>query len=180
MASRYTFTDFSPSWPAEFAAEADRLRDLLGDQLQEVHHIGSTSVPGLAAKPVIDLLPVVRRLELVDECSPKLAAAGYRAWGEYGIAARRLFTKDCNGLRTHNIHVFAVGSPAIERHLAFGAYLRAHVEVRDEYAALKREVYARRPADIAAYCDGKDAGIKRVEPVAVAWYREQGGGDANG
>jgi GrpB-like predicted nucleotidyltransferase (UPF0157 family) len=172
--SRYTFTEYSPAWPADFAAEAARLRELVGAELLDAHHIGSTSVPGLAAKPVIDLIPLVREVSAMDRLSPRLAAAGYRAWGEYGIPGRRLFTKDHDGARTHNLHFFAGGCPEVERHLAFAAYLRSHPAACREYEALKREAYAHHPADIAAYCDFKAAWIQRVEPLAVQWYREQG------
>jgi GrpB-like predicted nucleotidyltransferase (UPF0157 family) len=180
MASRYFFSEYSRDWPVEFHREADRIRRLLEDAIADVHHIGSTSVPGLAAKPVIDLLPVVRGIAEVDERASSLVTDGYKSWGEYGIAGRRFFTRDCDGVRTHNVHVFAADSPEIERHLAFAAYLHAHEEVRREYEALKREVYARHPADIAAYSAGKDAWIKRFEPLAVAWYRKRGqrNGDA--
>lgn len=172
MPSRYTFTEYSTDWPLEFQREAEKLRSLLGDELVAVHHVGSTSVPGLPAKPIIDLLPLVRDIQHVDDCTPQLEQQGYKAWGEYGLAGRRFFTKDRGEFRTHNIHVYADGDPAVERHLAFCAYLRAHPKVCTEYAELKRQVYARHPADIAAYSDGKDAWIKRVERVAIDWYRD--------
>jgi GrpB-like predicted nucleotidyltransferase (UPF0157 family) len=174
MTCRYLFAEYSPEWPARFQKEAGRMRRLLGDTMVDAHHIGSTSVPGLAAKPVIDLMPVVREIALVDERDSEMVAEGYRSWGEHGIAGRRFYTRDRGGVRTHNVHVFAAGSPEIERHLALAAYLRAHPEVRREYEALKRAVYAEHPDEIAAYCAGKDAWIKRMEPVAVEWFRQQG------
>jgi GrpB-like predicted nucleotidyltransferase (UPF0157 family) len=173
LPSIYTFSEYSPAWPAEFAAEADRIRALLCEDLVAVHHIGSTSIPGLAAKPVIDLLPIVHEISIVDKREADFVAANYQAWGEYGINGRRFFTKDRNGVRTHNVHVFAVGSTQIERHLAFCAYLRSHSYLRAEYEALKRDVYARHPANIAGYMEGKNAWIQRVEPLAVQWYRQQ-------
>ena len=173
MPSQYTFTDYSPAWPAAFNQEAKRLKSLLGDELIIVHHIGSTSVPGLAAKPIIDLLPLVRTIETLDDLTPMLEDAGYQAWGEYGLAGRRYFTKDRDAYRTHNIHIYQLGNPDVERHLAFCAYLRSHAQVRDEYAALKRDVYAQHPADIFAYNDGKNAWIKAIEIVALEWYRQQ-------
>jgi GrpB-like predicted nucleotidyltransferase (UPF0157 family) len=173
MPSQYTFTDYSPAWPAAFEQEATRLRLLLGDELVRVHHIGSTSVPGLAAKPIIDLLPLVRDIAAIDGLTPRLEHAGYQAWGEYGLAGRRYFTKDDGAYRTHNIHIYQVDDPERERHLAFCAYLRHHAQIRDEYAALKREVYAQHPDDIIAYNDGKNTWIKAVEAVALAWYRQQ-------
>jgi GrpB-like predicted nucleotidyltransferase (UPF0157 family) len=76
-------------------------------------------------------------------------------------------------LRTHNIHIYETGSPGVERHLALSAYLRHNASARREYEALKREVYARHPADIVAYNEGKDALIKRLEMAAVHWWRRQ-------
>jgi GrpB-like predicted nucleotidyltransferase (UPF0157 family) len=171
MPSRYTFTDYSPDWPLEFERESERLKPLLGDTLLTVHHIGSTSVPGLAAKPIIDLLPVVRDIASVDERTPRMEEAGYRAWGEYGLPGRRYFTRDRDEYRTHNIHIYQADNPDIERHLAFCAYLRSHASACREYEALKREVHEHHPADIAAYNDGKNAWIKRVEALALTWYR---------
>ena len=85
MPSRYRFAEYSSEWPREFEREAKRWRELLGAELIEVHHIGSTSVPGLAAKPIIDVLPLVREIGRVDEVSAALEDAGCKAWGEYGI-----------------------------------------------------------------------------------------------
>jgi len=171
MPSKYTFTDYSADWPVEFEREAARLRSLIGDEVIAIHHIGSTSVPDLPAKPVIDLLPVARDITTIDDCTSQLEEAGYKAWGEYEITGRRLFTKDRDEYRTHNIHMFQVGNPQIERHLAFCAYLRHHEDARREYAALKREVYKLHPADILAYSDGKDVWIERVERLAIDWFR---------
>jgi GrpB-like predicted nucleotidyltransferase (UPF0157 family) len=173
MPSRYTFADYSPEWPSEFEREAGRLRALLGEELVAVHHVGSTSVPGLAAKPIIDLLPLVRAIAAVDDSTPRLRKAGYRDWGEYGLPGRRLFTRDRGEDRTHNVHVYQFDHPDVERHLAFCAYLRHHEPARREYEALKRAVYGQHPADIQAYNDGKNEWIKRLEPVAVEWYRRQ-------
>jgi len=175
MPSRYTFTDYSPAWPADFRREAENLKRLLGYELLSVHHIGSTSVPGLAAKPIIDLIPLVRDITYVDEHTSVLQEAGYKAWGEYGLPGRRYFTKDRDGFRTHNVHIYQVDDPDVDRHLAFCAYLQSHEHARTEYEALKREVYARHPADIDAYNEGKDAWIRRVEPLALEWYRRQAG-----
>ncbi len=171
MPSLYTFTDYSPDWPAAFVREAERLKALLGDALVAVHHIGSTSIPGLAAKPIIDLLPLARDLSHIEAATPVLQEASYTAWGEYGLPGRRYFTRDSGAYRTHNVHIYQADNPDIERHLAFCAYLRSHAQARAEYEAIKREVYERHPADILAYNDGKDAWIKSVEPIALEWYR---------
>jgi GrpB-like predicted nucleotidyltransferase (UPF0157 family) len=170
-ASIYSFSDYSPSWPAQFEAEADALRSLLEDNLLAIHHVGSTSVPGLAAKPTIDLLPVVSSLARLEVQTTRLVENGYRAWGEYGLKGRRFFTKDLRLVRTHNIHAYQMDDSEIERHLGFCAYLRAHESVRKEYEALKRTVYQQHPTDIAAYNEGKNAWIKATEQIAIQWYR---------
>jgi GrpB-like predicted nucleotidyltransferase (UPF0157 family) len=177
MPSLYIFSEYSVEWPHQFEEEAARWRAYfrdasLDDAIVAIHHVGSTSVPGLASKPIIDLLPLVRDIAQVDVLTPALQTLGYKAWGEYGLPGRRFFTKDANGYRTHNIHIYQYDNPDVERHLALPAYLRCHATARREYETLKRQIYAEHPADIAAYNDGKDAWIKRLEPIAVAWYRQ--------
>lgn len=172
MPSRYTFEPYSADWPRLFELEAVRIRELLGNELVAVHHIGSTAIPGLAAKPIIDFLPVVRVIERVDSLVPAFEAAGYRPWGEYGLPGRRYFTRDdVAGTRTHNIHIYGEGNGEIDRHLAFRDYLRAHPPLQTEYEEVKRQAYALHPADIERYNDAKDAWIKRVERQAIEWHR---------
>jgi GrpB-like predicted nucleotidyltransferase (UPF0157 family) len=171
MPSLYCFRKYSPEWPLEFEREAQRLRGIFGAEIVSIHHIGSTSVPGLDAKPIIDLLPLVHDISRVDGYTDRMTAAGYRVWGEYGLPGRRYFTKDSGEYRTHNIHMYAVSDPAVHRHLALCAYLRAHPDAQAEYVAVKRAAYAQHPADIEAYNNAKDAWIKRTEKVALTWYR---------
>ena len=164
-------TDYDPAWPERYRREAEAIRAVLGDRLVELHHIGSTAVPGLAAKPVIDILPVVRTLEGIDSCNPGFAALGYECMGEFGIPGRRYYRKG-GAERTHQIHLFAAESRAeIERYLAVRDYLRCHPEAAAAYAALKRELAARFPWDIDGYCDGKDAFVRELEQKALAWRR---------
>lgn len=173
MPSRYTFTTYSPEWPREFAREAERLQALLGEEMITIHHIGSTSVPGLEAKPIIDLMPLVHDITRIDGYTDAMTAAGYTAWGEHGLPGRRYFTKDAGEVRTHNAHIYGVDNPEVVRHLAFCTYLRAHPDACTEYVAIKRTAYAQHPADIQADNDYKNAWIKRMEGVAIAWYQEQ-------
>jgi len=173
MPSHYTFIDYDPDWPKAFEREAERLRAILGDALVEIHHVGSSSVPGLAAKPIIDMLPVARSIYMIEDATRRMERAGYKAWGAYGLPGRCYFTRDKDGWRKCNIHIYAVDDPDVDRHLAFPSYLRAHPEVADEYEALKREAYQRFPADIEGYMEVKDAWIKVQEQVALAWWRER-------
>ncbi|HZL89478.1 MAG TPA: GrpB family protein [Pirellulaceae bacterium] len=174
MPSRYTFEPYSADWPRQFEREAEKLRELLGAELVAIHHIGSTAVPGLAAKPIIDCLPIVRQIERADSLTSAFEAAGYRVWGEYGLPGRRYFTKDdTTGTRTQNVHIYGEGNAEIARHLAFRDYLRAHPDICRQYEVIKRRAYARFPDDIDQYNDAKDAWIKRVEREAIAWCKER-------
>jgi GrpB-like predicted nucleotidyltransferase (UPF0157 family) len=116
------------------------------------------------------MLVEVEAIAAVDERDGEMAALGYEAMGEFGIAGRRYFRRDdAAGVRTHHVHVFARGSADVERHLAFRDYLRAHRGDAERYASLKREL-ARVFADNAeVYMDGKDPFIKGMERRAAAW-----------
>jgi len=173
MPSRYTFVKYSPEWPFEFEREAARLRGIFGEEIVVIHHIGSTSVPGMDAKPIIDLLPLVNDISRIDGYTNRMTAEGYKVYGEYGLPGRRYFTRDSDEYRTHNIHMYAAGDPAVPRHIAFCSYLRAHPDACLEYITVKRAAYAQHPTDIEAYNDAKDAWIKRTEKVALDWYRAQ-------
>jgi GrpB-like predicted nucleotidyltransferase (UPF0157 family) len=174
MAQRHiVVVPYDTTWAELYTAEAEKLRAVFGSLLLEIHHIGSTSIPGLAAKPVIDILPLVTDIEQVDALNDDMAALGYIAKGEAGISGRRFFIKPSESERTHHVHTFQVGDPEGTRHLAFRAYLIAHPELIAEYAALKIKLAEQFPTDIYGYMDGKDSWIKAVEQKAVLWFQQQ-------
>jgi GrpB-like predicted nucleotidyltransferase (UPF0157 family) len=161
---------YDSRWPARYADESERLRETLGEVVRNVHHIGSTAVPGLSAKPIIDILLEVSSLAELDECSPRLASLGYEAKGEHGIPGRRYFRRDDElGERTHQVHSFEASSRQAHRHLAFRDYLISHPQVARAYAELKQELARRFPSDIYGYMDGKDAFVKHHEARALEW-----------
>src|SRR5206468_2150889 len=124
-----------PQWPRMFDLASAEIAAAMGHCLVEVHHIGSTSIPGMSAKPVIDMLPVVRDIAAVDACAAAMEALGYEAMGDFGIPGRRYFRRDdAAGRRTHQVHAFEVGSPHVERHLAFRDFLRVHPPSARQYA----------------------------------------------
>jgi GrpB-like predicted nucleotidyltransferase (UPF0157 family) len=171
---RVILVPYDPAWPRLYEEEAALWRRLLGGLLVDVAHIGSTAVPGLLAKPTIDLLITVLDVPQLDGLNEALTAAGYLPRGEHGIPGRRYFVRGTPERHTHHAHAFAVGSPEVARHLAFRDYLRAHPADAAAYARLKERLARRFPADPAAYTDGKGAFIRRVEARALAW-REGGG-----
>jgi GrpB-like predicted nucleotidyltransferase (UPF0157 family) len=157
-------------WAARFSEAAHEVADALG-RVVAVHHCGSTAVPGLAAKPVIDLLVEVPALAGVDARAAAMVALGYEALGEYGLPRRRFFRRDdAAGVRTHHVHVWPVGDAEVLRHLAFRDYLVAHPDVARAYGALKTDLAHAHPTDIEAYMDGKDAFVKAHTARALAWH----------
>ncbi|MEB3281677.1 MAG: GrpB family protein [Lyngbya sp.] len=165
----------NPNWEIDFQKESQQIANIFGENAIAIHHIGSTSIPGIYAKPVIDLLVEVKEITKVDEKNAEMESFGYTIMGEFGIVGRRYFRKDNSvGIRTHHVHVFEVGSTEVKRHLAFRDYLIAHPEDAQKYSVLKQELAAKYPHDIEAYMDGKDSFIKEMEKKAVEWFGERG------
>lgn len=163
---------YSAEWPVLSERELGRLVHALNGLVVAGHHIGSTAVPGLSAKPVVDLLLVVRGIAELDERDAAFRHLGYRCRGENGIAGRRYYTLDdtLTGLRQVQVHCFAAGSSEIERHLAFRDYLRTHPEAARAYEAEKRRCRELHPHDSNAYCDAKAGWIAGVLPLALAHF----------
>lgn len=153
---------YNLKWPEVFASEAELLKKALGNNCITIHHIGSTSVPGLSAKPIIDILPVVRDIQEVDKATKAMESLGYEAKGEYGIAFRRYFQKGKNA-RTHNVHVYQEDDPEISRYLKFRDWMRSHPDDAENYAKLKEGLAAKFPEDILQYCNGKEAFVASID-----------------
>ena len=166
---RIEVVSYNTDWPAAYVREQAKLARALGSVLCQAHHIGSTSVPNLKAKPVIDILLEVTSLEGLDAVSLKMAELGYEVMGEFGIEGRRYFRKGGHN-RTHHVHAFVSGDANVSRHLAFRDYLKAHLEVAQEYGDLKASLASRYADNNEAYCDGKDAFIKMYETRALLWW----------
>jgi GrpB-like predicted nucleotidyltransferase (UPF0157 family) len=162
-----------PAWTTAAEREAARLAAVLGDHLIVVHHVGSTAIPGIRAKPILDLMPVVADLAALDAAQSEVEALGYAWWGEYGLAGRRYCTRDdpATGRRLVQLHCYQQGSPAVERHVAFRDYLRAHPDVARAYDAEKERCRTLHPLDSHAYTDCKDVMIRSIEQEAIRFYR---------
>ncbi|MBF0707459.1 GrpB family protein [Alkalihalobacillus hwajinpoensis] len=161
--------EFNEIWRELFLLEAQKLERVYGDNMIEVHHIGSTAVEGLKAKPVIDIMPVVKDLSLVDQKNEYMKELGYEALGENGLTGRRFFRKG-GDQRSHHVHLYELGNQDIDRHLAFRDYLMEHRSDRLQYGQTKAELAMRYPEDMEAYIDGKDSLVKEIEEKALDWY----------
>ena len=155
-----TLAEYDPAWPALYEREAERIRSLLGQRVRQLEHVGSTSVPGLAAKPIIDILLVVA--DPADEAAyvPALEAGGYILrirepdWHEH-----RMFKGPDTDV---NLHVHGPGSSEIRRMVGFRDRLRTHPEERNCYAAAKRELAARRWRYVQDYADAKTKVVEGI------------------
>jgi GrpB-like predicted nucleotidyltransferase (UPF0157 family)/GNAT superfamily N-acetyltransferase len=161
MKQKVQVVPYDPNWPHSFETESKLIKQALGDNCLEIYHIGSTSVPGLAAKPIIDMMPVVRDITMVDSSNSAMDALGYNALGENGIPFRRYFEKGSK-LRTHHVHVFAQNNPDIERHIKFRDWMRTHPEDIKAYADLKKDLATRFPEDSFSYWIGKEDFITKI------------------
>lgn len=160
----------NPAWAERAAAETERLRGALGDNLLAVHHIGSTAISGIAAKPIVDLMPIVADLAALDAARPAVEALGYVWRGEFGLQGRRYCVlADEAGRRIVQAHCYQQGDPGVERHLAFRDYMRAHPDEAAAYEAEKRRAAALHPDDSLAYNGAKNDWIQAAERRAGAW-----------
>jgi GrpB-like predicted nucleotidyltransferase (UPF0157 family) len=165
-------SSYDSRWPLEFQAERARIAAALGDVARRVDHHGSTAVPGLAAKPIIDVQISVERLHPIDAYAPVLARLGYEHAPHPDDAFCPFFHRPRAWPHTHHVHVVQQGGAEERRTLAFRDYLCNHGDVAREYEALKRELASRhdagQPACREAYAASKTAFIERVVQMALA------------
>ncbi len=153
-----------PAWARLFDEEAARIRGALGPWILDVQHVGSTSIPNIPAKPILDIAVAVENFEEAARCRAPLEALGYEYLGENGIPRRHYFRKRnrATDTFTHNLHMNEAHGDDYRGHVAFRDYLRAHPHAAQEYAALKRKLQQRFPSDRRAYGYGKAAFINKI------------------
>ena len=152
--------EYNPRWPILYAQERARVVAQLGDMVESIDHIGSTSVPGLSAKPIIDILVTVARLGPVDPYIERLGSLGYTFFPVLGNADRYAFGQ--GNPHTHHIHIVEYGGEEYIRPLAFRDYLRTHVEAAQQYDELKRMLADCFHHDRQAYNQGKTDFIRSI------------------
>jgi GrpB-like predicted nucleotidyltransferase (UPF0157 family) len=157
---------YDAEWAVQFESEARSLAPALGEQTVAIHHVGSTAVPGLCAKPTIDILVEVQKIEAIDDVNDDMRELGYEARGEWGIPGRRYFIKSAGERRTHHVHMYQTGHPEIDRMPSFRDYLRAHREEAEAYGRLKRRLAREFPDDPRSYTEGKTEFIGRIDALA--------------
>ncbi len=162
-----------PRWSAMAEHAGAAVAAALAPIVVTVHHIGSTAIEGISAKPILDLIPVVQSLPELDARRGDIESLGYEWWGEFGLPGRRYCSKNDphTGRRLVQLHCYEIGSSEIGRHLAFRDYLRERPDVARAYDKEKARCRSLHPDDSHAYSDCKNAWIKSVEAEALARYR---------
>ena len=164
---RVTLLPYQPAWPSLFAEEAERLRLALGEHVLRVEHVGSTAVPGLDAKPILDIVVAVRDISGAAPFEEALAPLGYIHKAENDRPGRLYFVKRLPDDRsTHHLSITELDTECWFTHVAFRDYLRSHPEAREEYGKLKSALARRHHHDRAAYQEGKAAFIQHVLSAA--------------
>jgi GrpB-like predicted nucleotidyltransferase (UPF0157 family) len=176
-----TIVDYDPTWPGQFERLAAELRRRLGDAAVAIDHVGSTAVPGLAAKDVIDVQVTVASLADADRLAPAFQAAGYVATnyrhdhrpagdaGDPGLWEKRLWQSPPGARRRVNVHVRVAGWPNQRYALLFRDYLRAHPHAAAAYARLKRGLAEHLGDDLRAYTELKDPACDLIVVAAEDW-----------
>lgn len=161
--------DYDPNWEKKFENEKEALSKAIGSNAINIEHIGSTSVVGLEAKPIIDILievSSIQKLDLRNECIEEL---GYTSKGENGITGRRYFQKGGN-LRSHHVHAFQTDDSHLHRHRVFKEYLIAHPAIASKYGSIKREAVSKSKNDMNNYMALKNTFIQKHQEIALEWF----------
>lgn len=164
-------TDYSEKWAHAFEQEAAFLQTIFKEEMLQIEHFGSTAVAGMKAKPVIDMLCIVKSIEHVDTFNEQMSQLGYDVAGEWGIAGRRLFRKGGEE-RTHHIHFYEIGHPEIARHLIFRDYLKVHPQEVAAYSNFKQQL-ATRYETTSEYSPAKKQFVSEMEKNALRWAAER-------
>ncbi len=170
MAEPVVIVDYDSQWPLLYEREKTRILATTGHLISTVEHVGSTAIPGLGAKPIIDIIAGGERLTDAEQCIPLLQSIGYEYvhYSIAGIPERRYFDKDAQGRHTYHLHMVEITSDFWRRHILFRDYLRTHPEVAQAYYELKVALAIRFRDDRNAYTEAKTAFIRSIEAKASA------------
>jgi GrpB-like predicted nucleotidyltransferase (UPF0157 family) len=161
------------SWASYFNEEKQLLFKTLGGKVLDIRHIGSTSILGIPAKPIIDILAAVKTLADVETFTQDLNKIGYKDKGNGDVPGRRYFVKGGEALRTHHLNFCEMNSVFWRSHLAFRDYLQQHAEIAREYSVLKQDLADRFPNDRGAYTNGKEEFVRSILDRAMRETRTE-------
>ena len=173
MGRKVILAPYDPLWVKQYEAAAGQLTAVFQPILVAMHHIGSTAIPGIKAKPTIDIMIVVTSVTAVEPLLPRMSGLGYLSKGENGIVGRHYFRKGSDTNHTHHVHVFGENHPEIARHLNFRDFLCHHQEDAQAYSQLKERLARQFFTDPEAYTHQKTSFIQEIDKKAHLWRRTQ-------
>lgn len=162
--------EYNSNWKKEYEKEEKLLKNVLGSRIIEIHHIGSTSIEGLSAKPIIDILIVINSLEDIKEIEELLKPYGYENRGEQGVPDRRFFAKGSEDARSHYLHFVEPHSKTYYNQVYFKKYLIEHPEYIKKYCDLKQKLAEKYKDERPKYTAGKNEFITMVVNLAKEEY----------
>lgn len=170
----YHIEEYNPDWVKQFETQKAKLQSILGDEAIRIEHMGSTAVPGLAAKPQIDVLVEVRNLEAIPSFYDAMEATGYEPKGDYTMTGEEYFTlDDASSVRLASVHIYPSHHPEVAFQINFRDYLKSHPDEVNNYGALKLSLQKQFPDDYKAYGEGKELYISSLRKRVQAWSTER-------
>jgi GrpB-like predicted nucleotidyltransferase (UPF0157 family) len=153
---KYEIVPYSPDWPKWYEKESALLRNVFKNSLLDIQHVGSTAIPGMAAKPQLDILIQVQDIIESDMLEEAMQAVGYQAYGNALKQGGRMFSRWDGDVKTVNVHVFQADSPIVQRYISVRDFLLTHPKEAEAYAQLKLDLYKKYPSDYLKYRELKD------------------------
>lgn len=162
MNEKIVLEDYNRQWVNKYLSEKELWESILSNNLLKIHHIGSSAIPSIKSKPIIDILIEVNSIDTLESTNQNLIELGYEVKGEYGIIGRRFYQKLINGKRKIHVHCYQNGHSNLFSHLIFRDKLRADIKLAKEYETLKIKLAAEFESDRNAYTIGKNEFIQNV------------------
>ena len=170
----YELKEYDKNWKVQFKDKARRIRKILGNEIIQIYHIGSTSIPGMVAKPQIDVLVVVKNLKKIKNYYNAMSSNGFTHLGDYTGIGEECFAEDRkDGIRLATIHVVPKGHKEISDQLNFRNYLRKHKSAREDYSKLKKKLYSKYANDYPSYANKKKSKILQLKRLANKWAKRK-------
>lgn len=165
-------SQYDTAWVSKFTKESAKLFTVFNNTAIKIQHIGSTAIPGIKAKPIIDILITTKDINLIDKFDPDMEKLGYLIGGEFGLSGRRFYCKGDNLHCNFHVHVYEAEHPAVEMYLLFRDYLIKHPNEAKAYETLKTDLAAKFPNNRTLYTQSKGQFIKEIHEKAAAWRKK--------
>ncbi len=174
MSRNYSVEKYTANWKRRFRVQEKLLKKILGVAAVEIHHVGSTSVSGMSAKPIIDMLVILKDFHAIDHAKSKFEKLGYVFRSNYVKPNSRLLEKFKGETKLYNIHFFRKNHQHAQRIIVIRDYLRTHPDMVKAYELIKKKLQKKHPGDYRAYSHGKNKFLDTLARRASVWAKKSG------